>query len=129
MSSSLPSLPCGDGKGAEHYWPAAETIIGRTVLAHVLARCYVLSPKGSIMTQAARRHQPPITIRSARATALLRRLATSGRSQADIIEEALERMAAQRKTLADALMPNVPHDFDWEPARSQLVSPVPDLGD
>ncbi len=81
------------------------------------------------MTRAARRHQPPITIRSARAVALLRRLATGGRSQADIIEEALERMASQRKTLADALAPVVPQTFDWEPARSNLASPIPDFED
>lgn len=81
------------------------------------------------MTQAARRHQPPITIRSARATALLRRLAIGGRSQVDIIEEALERMALQRKTLSEALAPVVPQDFDWEPARSSLTSRVPDFED
>ena len=81
------------------------------------------------MTQAARRHQPPITIRSARATALLRRLATGGRSQVDIIEEALERMALQRKTLSEVLAPVVPQDFDWEPARSSLTSRVPDFED
>ena len=81
------------------------------------------------MTQAARRRQPPITIRSARATALLRRLATDGRSQVDIIEEALERMALQRKTLSEALAPVVPQDFDWEPARSGLTSRVPDFED
>ncbi len=81
------------------------------------------------MTQAARRRQPPITIRSARATALLRRLASSGRSQAEIIEEALERMAAQRQTLAAALAPDVPPDFDWEPPRSNIASRTPDLDD
>ena len=81
------------------------------------------------MTEAARRRQPPITIRSARATALLRRLATGGRSQVDIIEEALERMAAQRKTLSQALAPSTPHDFDWEPARSDIAGRAPDLGD
>ena len=79
------------------------------------------------MTQAARRHQPPITIRSARATALLRRLAAGGRSQVDIIEEALERMAAQRKTLSEALAPSVPQDFAWEPARSAIAARAPDL--
>ena len=79
------------------------------------------------MTQAARRRQPPITIRSTRATALLRRLATGGRSQADIIEEALERMASQRKTLSEALAPVVPQTFDWEPARSIVASRVPDF--
>jgi hypothetical protein len=81
------------------------------------------------MTQAARRHQPPITIRSARATALLRRLATGGRSQVDIIEEALERMASQRKTLSEALAPALPQEFDWEPARSTLAARTPDLDD
>jgi hypothetical protein len=79
------------------------------------------------MSQAARRHQPPITIRSERAVALLRRLTTGGRSQVDIIEEALERMVSQRKTLADALTPVVPQDFDWEPVRSNIASRVPDF--
>jgi hypothetical protein len=79
------------------------------------------------MTSPARRNQPPITIRSARATALLRRLATGGRSQAQIIEEALERMAAQRQTLAEALAPAVPQDFDWEPPRAMIMAQVPDL--
>lgn len=81
------------------------------------------------MTQLARRNQPPITIRSARAAALLRRLATGGRSQVDIIEEALERMASQRKTLSEALAPIAPQNFDWEPARSNLASRVPDFDD
>ncbi len=85
--------------------------------------------KGLKMTQAARRRQPPITIRSTRATALLRRLATGGRSQADIIEEALERMASQRKTLADALAPVEPQNFDWKPMRSNIISHVPDFDD
>ena len=81
------------------------------------------------MTQAARRRQPPITIRSTRATALLRRLATGGRSQADVIEEALERMVTQRKTLADALAPVEPQDFDWEPVRSNMTPHVPNFDD
>jgi hypothetical protein len=81
------------------------------------------------MTQTARRRQPPITIRSERATALLRRLASGGRSQADIIEEALERMASQRQTLAEALAPSDPQDFDWEPERSVVTSRVPDFED
>lgn len=81
------------------------------------------------MTQAARRRQPPITIRSTRATALLRRLATGGRSQADIIEEALERMASQRKTISEALTPIVPQTFDWEPIRSNMASRAPDFDD
>ena len=81
------------------------------------------------MPHTARRRQPPLTIRSARATALLRRLATSGRSQADIIEEALERMASQRKTLSEALAPIPPQDFDWEPTRSSIASRAPDFDD
>ncbi len=81
------------------------------------------------MMQTARRRQSPITIRSERATVLLRRLATGGRSQADIIEEALERMASQRKTLSQALTPAMPQDFDWEPVRSDIVSHVPDFED
>ena len=81
------------------------------------------------MTQAARRRQPPITIRSARATTLLRRLTAGGRSQVDIIEEALERMASQRKTLAEALTPVVPQAFDWEPIRSNMTSRLPDFGE
>jgi antitoxin VapB len=39
-----------------------------------------------------RRKQPSITIRSERATRRLRELSRSGRSQAAIIEEALDRM-------------------------------------
>ncbi len=81
------------------------------------------------MIKTARRRQPPIAIRSERAAALLRRLATGGRSQADIIEEALERMAAERKTLAEALTPAVPQDFDWEPARSNVAAHTPDFTD
>jgi hypothetical protein len=81
------------------------------------------------MTQTARRRQSPITIRSERATVLLRRLAAGGRSQVDIIEEALERMASQRKTLSDALTPAVPQKFDWEPVRSDIISQVPDFED
>ena len=44
------------------------------------------------MGTTARRHQPPITIRSERARARLDLLTRSGRSQAEIIEEALDRM-------------------------------------
>ena len=44
------------------------------------------------MAHAARRHQPPITIRSERALARLRLLTSGGRSQAEVIEEALEAM-------------------------------------
>lgn len=81
------------------------------------------------MTNIARRNQPPITIRSARASALLRRLAVGGRSQVEIIEEALERMAGQRQTLAQALAPATPQDFDWEPARSSIAARVPAFDD
>jgi hypothetical protein len=81
------------------------------------------------MTQLARRHQPPITIRSARATALLRRLAAGGRSQVDIIEEALERMVSQRKTLSEALTPIVPQDFEWEHTRSTISARAADFDD
>lgn len=81
------------------------------------------------MTEAARRRQPPITIRSARATALLRRLGAGGRSQVEIIEEALERMAAQRKTLSQALAPLESQDFDWEPTRSGIAGRAPDFDD
>ena len=44
------------------------------------------------MGSAARRHQPPITIRSERARARLELLTRDGRSQAQVIEAALERM-------------------------------------
>ena len=81
------------------------------------------------MSQVARRRQPPITIRSARATALLRRLATGGRSQVEVIEEALERMASGRKTLSQALAPVTPQDFEWEPARSTMAAHIPDFDD
>ena len=81
------------------------------------------------MSQIARRRQPPITIRSARAAALLRRLAVGGRSQADIIEEALETMASRRRTLSKALAPAQPHDFNWEPAPSVIAAHTPDFAD
>ncbi len=44
------------------------------------------------MSTTARRRQPPITIRSARAVARLALLTQDGRSQAQVIEEALDRM-------------------------------------
>ena len=81
------------------------------------------------MNRTARRNQPPITIRSARAAALLRRLATGGRSQVDIIEEALEYMASQRRTIAQALAPPAPLDFEWEPGPAQIATPAVDLSD
>lgn len=48
------------------------------------------------MTAIARRRQPPITIRSERAAARLALLTRDGRSQVQIIEEALERMPLPR---------------------------------
>lgn len=44
------------------------------------------------MSETARRRQRPITIRSEKAAALLAQLTRTGRSQAEIIEEALSRM-------------------------------------
>lgn len=96
---------------------------------HAYLYSAIFNLEGTKMSQTARRHQPPITIRSARATALLRRLAVGGRSQVDIIEEALEHMASQRQTLSKALAPAQPHDFDWEPARSDIAARIPDLTD
>ena len=81
------------------------------------------------MAQAPRRRQPPITIRSDLATVLLRRLAIGGRSQVEIIEEALERMAARHETLSQALAPVDALDFDWEPNRSNVAGHVPDFVD
>lgn len=72
------------------------------------------------MRVAARRRQPPITIRSTRAVELLRRLAGDGRSQVEIIEEALEQLAQRRGSLAAALRPSEPLDFDWEPPRAVM---------
>jgi hypothetical protein len=50
------------------------------------------SPREVRISETARRRQPPITIRSAKAAARLGLLTRHGRSQADVIEEALERM-------------------------------------
>jgi hypothetical protein len=44
------------------------------------------------MSETARRRQPPITIRSAKAVARLGLLTRDGRSQAEVIEDALERL-------------------------------------
>lgn len=81
------------------------------------------------MVSTARRQQPPITIRSARAVELLRTLVGPGRSQAEVIEQALEQMAARGRTLADLLTPKVTLDFDWEPPRSTLYHREADLSD
>jgi hypothetical protein len=48
-----------------------------------------------------RRRQPVITIRSAKAHARLRQLTRTGRSQAAVIEEALERMADPKPSEAE----------------------------
>jgi hypothetical protein len=60
---------------------------------------------------------------------LLRDLTKDGRSQAAVIEDALERMFDQRKTLAQALAPQTPLDFDWDPEAANLVSQTPDFAD
>jgi hypothetical protein len=66
-----------------------------------------------------RRKQTPITIRSDRAAARLKLLTSGGRSQAEVIEEALERLPEparvnedQSRWLAelDALIGRVPKD-------------------
>ncbi|MDE2562730.1 MAG: hypothetical protein KGL48_10850 [Sphingomonadales bacterium] len=81
------------------------------------------------MGSTARRQQPPITIRSARAVELLRTLVGPGRSQAEVIEQALEQMAARGRSLAELLTPKVALDFDWEPPRSNLRLRDADLSD
>lgn len=69
-----------------------------------------------------RRQQPPITIRSARAVELLKPHMAAGRSQAEVIEEALERLPpptpvrdpfgpeaiAERMARIDALLAHLP---------------------
>lgn len=64
-----------------------------------------------------RRKQQPISIRSDRAAARLRLLTRNGRSQTDVIEEALERMPlpqedeeriARRLAELDALVAKIP---------------------
>jgi antitoxin VapB len=49
-----------------------------------------------------RRKQTPITIRSDRAAARLKLLTSGGRSQAEVIEEALERLPAPEADSDDA---------------------------
>lgn len=68
------------------------------------------------MGSTARRQQPPITIRSERARARLELLTRGGRSQVDVIEEALERMPLPPSLLSreekiariDAILATVP---------------------
>lgn len=68
------------------------------------------------MGSTARRQQPPITIRSERARARLELLTRGGRSQVDVIEEALERMPLPPPMLSreekiariDAILATVP---------------------
>ena len=69
-------------------------------LARWLAHCYITH-----MTATARRRQPAITIRSEKAVARLRLLTRDGKSQAEVIEEALEKMPLPKseKTLAEKL--------------------------
>lgn len=81
------------------------------------------------MGNMARRLQPAITIRSARATELLRELVKPGHSQAEVIEQALEQMAAGRRSLAAALTPSAALDFDWEPPRADPAFQPADLSD
>lgn len=81
------------------------------------------------MGNTARRRQPAITIRSARAVELLRKLVSPGHSQAEVIERALEQMAAGRGSLAAALTPSVAMGFDWEPPRANPHSRATDLSD
>jgi hypothetical protein len=77
----------------------------------------------------ARRQQTAITIRSTRAAELLRTLVRPGRSQADVVEEALERLAARPKSALEALTPKEPLDFDWEPARANIIPREVDFSD
>jgi len=44
-------------------------------------------------------------------------------------EEALEYMASQRRTIAQALAPPAPLDFEWEPGRAQIATPAVDFSD
>ena len=68
------------------------------------------------MGSTARRQQPPITIRSERARARLELLTRGGRSQVDVIEDALERMPLPPPLLSreekiariDAILATVP---------------------
>ena len=66
-----------------------------------------------------RRKQPPITIRSERAARRLKVLTSTGRSQAEVIEEALDRMPepereseedrrTRRRAEIDALIARIP---------------------
>ena len=52
------------------------------------------------MTPLPRHKQAPISFRSDKATALLARLTRSGRSQAQVIEEALEKAASEAPRLS-----------------------------
>ncbi|MEO0500817.1 MAG: hypothetical protein AAF205_09720 [Pseudomonadota bacterium] len=53
------------------------------------------------MSALPRREQPAITIRSAKAVERLKVLTRDGRSQAEVIEEALEQMPEPGKTVTD----------------------------
>lgn len=81
------------------------------------------------MPTTARRQQTAITIRSTRAAELLRRLVRPGRNQADVVEEALEQLANKPMSLAEALRPKEPMDFDWEPPRAIIIPREVDFSD
>lgn len=59
------------------------------------------------MTSTARRRQQPITIRSAKAAERLALLTRDGRSQAQVIEEALERMPLPPPEDRDAIIARI----------------------
>ena len=64
-----------------------------------------------------RRKQSPITIRSDRAAARLKLLTRGGRSQAEVIEEALERMPAPG---------GVPEEqAKWRSRLDELIAQIP----
>ncbi len=73
------------------------------------------------MTPTARRHQPPITIRSAKAAERLALLTRDGRSQAQVIEEALERMPLPPPTDRDAIIARIRAIVASVPKRSYSV--------
>ena len=81
------------------------------------------------MANLVRRQQTAITIRSTRAAELLRQLVRPDRSQADVIEEALERLVARPQSARQALMPKERMDFNWEPPRGQIMGRPVDLND
>jgi hypothetical protein len=86
------------------------------------------------MSGAARRRQPPITIRSAKAAARLCLLTRDGRSQSEVIEDALERMplpalvsSAEERVarIRPSSPPSVVSAFPWDEVM-HLQRPLPD---